>query len=171
MRQVDITCLERRQSTSRTVKLGWSRAPIGVYIERAGAIHTAIDSLPRGVNLGARVSERVPCEHWLYVLEGTNGLVKMGSTHQPEARIRNHARSWQWRKGLDRFACRAIWSLGALTRGQAVRIEYAIHFNISRSFRRATARSEWYIAPLSEVTAIVDAYMAHLATDELVGLS
>jgi hypothetical protein len=100
-------------------------------------------------------------------METTDGLVKVGSSHQPARRYRSLCDAPFARRGL---ACRAIWSIGKMTRGTAVDFEFRVHRVLRERFQKKHWQ-EWYRATAAEAIPIIDTYIAWHDESALVGLA
>lgn len=162
----------RQLSRNRLRRLGlgggYTTRRIGAFLEQPHYTHSSLTLLPLGLSLGPRVSLRVPCPHWLYVMEATNGLLKVGSTHQPAHRYRILRKALPAGVGL---ACRALYPLGTMTRSDAQQHEFEAHAELRRRYGRARKPNEWYRATLADVMAIVAGHASRADVAALVGLS
>lgn len=157
---------------------GGSGRLIGAFLEVPLDNHSSLTPLPEGGSYGPNVSRRVPCPHWLYVMEQTDELIKVGSTHRPASRYRQLRSGNHSRLCGHGLACRAIWLLGTMRRGEAGKHEYAVHGELRLRFcedtttsTQARTRPEWYVAPVADVIAIVESYVGHLDESSLMGLA
>lgn len=143
-----------------------TKCPLGAFLEIDCGDHSRLEPLPVGGSYGHQVSRTTPVPQWLYAMEAVpNGAVKVGSTHRPRARYLtlSHHRWSRKRQAHMGLACRALWSLGVMTRGKAMGHEHAVHIALRRQFGRprGSRQPEWYDAPLADVIATVQSYIDH----------
>ncbi len=152
--------------TSPVLSATTSRATTsGLFLEIQREHRSDLSPLPRGTDHVGRLKGR--CEQWIYVMQ-SGPSVKVGSTQRPASRLAAFRTDWQTRR--HGVTCRAIWSIGVLTRGQALQHEFSVHAILRRHFdRRGT--SEWYFAKHAAVIAIVGSYIQHLDETFLLGLA
>lgn len=100
-------------------------------------------------------------------METPDGLIKVGSSHQPARRYRSLLHVSFARNGL---ACRAIWSIGVMTRRAAVDFEFGVH-KVLRAQFEVDRWQEWYRATAVEAIPVIERHIVWSDDSALVGLS